>query len=72
MLRVVSEFQIAGFRHVIDRLWPSEDKVCIEVAKLFYSGLGQDRAVKFNIDKTIASALHKAVVKVQESKEYRK
>ena len=72
VLHVVSGFQVAGFRHVIGCLWPSDDKVCVEVAKLFYSELGQDRAIRFNIDRTIALALHKAVVKVRESKEYRK
>ena len=72
VLHVVSGFQVAGFRHVVDCLWPSDDKVCVEVAKLFYSELGQNRAGRFDIDKTIALALHKAVVKVRESKEYRK
>ena len=72
MLHVVSEFQIAGFRHVIDCLWSSDDKVCVEVTKLFYFELDQDKAVGFNIDKTIALALHKAVVKIWKNKEYRK
>ena len=72
VLHVVSGFQVAGFRHVIGCLWPSDDKVCVEVAKLFYSELGQDKDVWFNIDRTIALALHKTVVKVRENKEYRK
>lgn len=72
VLHVVSGFQIAGFRHVIGCLWPSDDKVCVEVAKSFYSELGQDRAARFNVDRAAALALHKAVVKVRESKEYRK
>lgn len=72
VLHVVSGFQVAGFRHVVGCLWPSDDKVCVEVAKSFYSELGQDRATRFNVDRAIALALHKAVVKVRESKEYLK
>lgn len=76
MLQVVSGFQVAGFRHVVGCLWPSDDKVdkvCVEVAKSFhYSELGQGTDMKFSIEKAAALALHKAVVKVGESKGYRK
>tara|TARA_R110002003_G_scaffold2127_2_gene24114 strand:+ start:5245 stop:6489 length:1245 start_codon:yes stop_codon:yes gene_type:complete len=64
VLHVVSGFQVAGFRHVVGCLWPSDDKVCVEVAKSFYSELGQGR--------NTALALHKAVVKVRESRDYYK
>lgn len=38
-LQVWRGFQVAGFRHVIGTSWPSDDYVCIEVAKLFYAEL---------------------------------
>jgi hypothetical protein len=43
-LHVVSGFQMAGCRHVVGCLWPSDDRVCLQVAKSFYSELGQGRA----------------------------
>jgi CHAT domain-containing protein len=70
VLHVVSGFQVAGFRHVVGCLWPSDDKVCVEVAKSFYSELSQGGAARYNDDRAIALALHKAVVKVRESKGY--
>lgn len=70
VLHVVSEFQIAGFRHVVDCLLPSDDKVCLEVVKSFYFELCQGRVARFNVDGAAALALHKAIVKVRESKEY--
>ena len=72
VLHVVSGFQVAGFRHVVGCLWPSDDKVCVDVAKSFYSELGQDRAAKRDDDRATALALHKAAVKVRESDKYRK
>jgi CHAT domain-containing protein len=77
VLHVVSGFQVAGFRHVVGCLWPSEDMVCVEVAKSFYARLFQDRAARgdndrADDDRAVALALHRAVVKVRESEEYRK
>jgi CHAT domain-containing protein len=68
---VVSGFQVAGFRHVVGCLWPSSDSVCVEVAHSFYSELGRDGAAGYQ-DRSVAVALHKAVVKVYESREYAK
>ena len=36
---IVSSFHIAGFRHVIGTLWPSEDEACRKMAVGFYSAL---------------------------------
>jgi tetratricopeptide (TPR) repeat protein len=77
VLHVVSGFQVAGFRHVVGCLWPSDDMVCVEVAKSFYTRLLQDTAVRADEnraedDRAVALALHRAVVKVRESEEYRK
>jgi hypothetical protein len=69
-LHVVSGFQVAGFRHVVGCLWPSDDKVCVEVAKSFYSELGLGQAAGSKIDRAAALALHRAVVKVRERREY--
>jgi tetratricopeptide (TPR) repeat protein len=76
VLHVVSGFQVAGFRHVVGCLWPSDDMVCVEVARSFYARLFQDTAAraddKAESDRAVALALHRAVVKVRESEEYRK
>ena len=72
VLHVVSGFQVAGFRHVVGCLWPSDDKVCVEVSKSFHSELGQGGATRLDDDRAAALALHRAVAKVRESKEYRK
>ncbi|KAF7502886.1 hypothetical protein GJ744_004955 [Endocarpon pusillum] len=70
-LHVVSGFQVAGFRHVIGCLWPSSDRVCVQVAKSFYSELDQ-YGRRGHKDRAIALALHKAVKGVCESDEYGK
>jgi CHAT domain-containing protein len=66
VLHVVSGFQVAGFRHVVGCLWPSDDTVCVEVAKSFYSELVQSRLTKKDDNRATALALHQAVVKVRE------
>ncbi|KAI9683056.1 MAG: hypothetical protein M1822_006251 [Bathelium mastoideum] len=71
VLHVVSGFQVAGFKHVVGCLWPSLDNVCVEVAKAFYSNLLGDGNV-WRDDRAVAVALHKAVVAIRESDEYRK
>jgi tetratricopeptide (TPR) repeat protein len=69
VLYVVSGFQVAGFRHVVGCLWPSDDKVCVNIAKSFYSELSQGGTVSYD-DRATALALHKAVAKIRESNEY--
>ncbi|KAF7172189.1 hypothetical protein CNMCM5623_004429 [Aspergillus felis] len=71
VLHVVSCFQVAGFRHVIGCLWPSDDNVCVEVAKCFYSAICQNGNLDVD-DRTIALALHQAVKEISKSDEYRK
>jgi hypothetical protein len=81
VFHVISGFQVAGIRHVVGCLWPSDDTVSVEVAKSFYAGLFRDRAAKGedetgnddrgDDDRAVALALHKAVVKIRESEEYR-
>ncbi|PVI00224.1 TPR-like protein [Periconia macrospinosa] len=58
VIHIVSGFQIAGFAHVVGCQWPSEDAVCVEVAKAFYAALfGRDRKME---DRDIALGLHEA------------
>jgi CHAT domain-containing protein len=69
VLHVVSGFQVAGFRHVIGCLWPSNDGVCIKVAKSFYSQLVKGGEMRYS-DREVALALHNAVLEVKNSNEY--
>lgn len=66
VLHVVSGFQVAGFKHVVGCLWPSNDEVCVDVAKSFYAELNQSGDIGGGSDRAVAVALHRAVVKVRE------
>lgn len=70
-LHVVSGFQVAGFRHVIGTLWPSDDDVCVKLQSQFYAELCRDGTLLYT-DRAIAMALHKAVLVVSTSDDYRK
>ena len=39
VIHVVSGFQVAGFPHVVGCLWPSVDRICVDVASKFYQAL---------------------------------
>jgi tetratricopeptide (TPR) repeat protein len=71
VLHVVSGFQVAGFRHVIGCLWPSDDNVCVEVARSFYTELYRNGTLNYT-DRDVVMALHKAVSEVSKRDEYRK
>ncbi|KAB8215350.1 CHAT domain-containing protein [Aspergillus novoparasiticus] len=71
VIHVVSGFQAAGFRHVIGCLWPSEDDVCVEVARSFYSELFQKNTVDYP-DRAVALAIHKAASNISRRPEYRR
>lgn len=71
ILHVVSGFQVAGFRHVVGCLWPSYDKVCMHIAKSFYTELDEEGMSEHDRDRSVALALHKAVLQVRESAEHR-
>jgi CHAT domain-containing protein len=71
VLHVVSGFKVTGFRHVVGCLWPSDDQVCVDVAKSFYSEIGQGGTTGYD-NRAITLALHKAVMKIRENREYRK
>jgi hypothetical protein len=71
LLHVVSGFQVAGFRHVIGTLWPSNDSVCVEVARSIYSELCRTGTLEYT-DRDVVMAFHKAVSAVATSSEYRR
>ncbi|KAH9204251.1 CHAT domain-containing protein [Leptodontidium sp. 2 PMI_412] len=71
VLHIVSGFQVAGFRSVIGCLWPAEDEVCPQIARLFYSKLAGNRDAD-DRDRLVALALHQAAVQVRRDKRYRK
>ncbi|KAB5581230.1 CHAT domain-containing protein [Coniochaeta sp. 2T2.1] len=64
VIHVVSGFQVAGFPHVVGCLWPSIDRVCVEVARRFYSSLLGRRSQGWD-DATVASSLREAVMAVR-------
>ncbi|KAE8338700.1 CHAT domain-containing protein [Aspergillus arachidicola] len=68
---VVNGFQVAGFRHVIGTLWPSDDRVCVKAAKLFYIEICRNGVLEYT-DRDVALALHKAVSVISTSDGYRR
>lgn len=60
-IHVVSGFQVAGFPHVIGCLWPSVDRVCVEVARGFYASLVEQGVLRLESG-GIAAALHTSVM----------
>ncbi|KAK7574550.1 hypothetical protein V3481_016530 [Fusarium oxysporum f. sp. vasinfectum] len=64
VIHVVSGFQVAGFPHVVGCLWPAKDRVCVEVASLFYSSLFGQAQSQWKDGKT-AWALREAVLAVR-------
>jgi CHAT domain-containing protein len=63
-IHVVSSFQVAGFPHVIGCLWPSADRVCVEVARGFYASLVEQGVLRLE-SRGIAAALHTSVMEVR-------
>ncbi|KAJ5652335.1 hypothetical protein N7507_009761 [Penicillium longicatenatum] len=71
VLHVVCGFQVAGFRHVIGTLWPSDDSVCMELARSFYAELCRNGNLECT-DRDVGMALHQAVSAVLTSVDYEK
>lgn len=67
VIHVVSGFQVAGFPHVVGCLWPSVDRVCVEVASRFYRSLLQRRMGTGWDGRDIASAIQNAAMAVREA-----
>lgn len=64
VIHVVSGFQVAGFPHVVGCLWPSNDRICVEVAGGFYTALLDQREMRWDTDE-VAGALREAVMAVR-------
>lgn len=64
-LHTSGAFQIAGFAHVIGSMWPVDDDVCVDVARVFYERLitAQGEAPQ---DRRVAEALREAVVYIRQ------
>jgi hypothetical protein len=63
-LHLASSFQVAGFRHVVASMWPSNDLICAKVARLFYGHLLKKGDMELG-NKAVAVALHAAVLEVR-------
>lgn len=66
-LHIVSEFQTAGFRHVIGCLWPTWDDISVRMAKSFYENLACSEGLSLG-NRDVALALHKAVLEIRNGK----
>jgi len=64
VIHVVSGFQVAGFPHVVGCLWPSNDRICVEVAGRFYTALIGQGGMRWDND-DVAAALREAVMAVR-------
>jgi tetratricopeptide (TPR) repeat protein len=66
-LHLTSAFQMAGFAHVIGSLRPADDQICVQVARLFYSFLVNDKD-SMDLNRAVPEALNHAVRQI--SKEH--
>lgn len=64
VIHVVSGFQVAEFSHVVGCLWPSNDRVCVEVAGGFYTALLGQAEIHWGNE--VAAKLRQAVMAVRE------
>ncbi|KAL5867505.1 hypothetical protein ACKVWC_011394 [Pyricularia oryzae] len=55
-IHLANAFQLAGFRHVIGTLWSVDDKLCVDIARLFYEYLMENME-----DESVSRALHQAM-----------
>ncbi|OQV09889.1 CHAT domain-containing protein [Cladophialophora immunda] len=64
VIHLVSGFQVAGFPHVVGSMWQSADRICADMAYLFYQRIC---AVDEGLvgDGSVARALHGAVSEVR-------
>ncbi|KJZ74126.1 hypothetical protein HIM_06575 [Hirsutella minnesotensis 3608] len=64
VIHVVSGFQVAGFPHTVGCLWPSVDRVCVDVARGFYHSLLGRGGLGWR-DADVALALNEALAAVR-------
>jgi hypothetical protein len=56
-IHLISAFQLAGFRHVIGTLWEVSDSHCVDVARVLYETIRDEKMT----DKAVSRGLHRAV-----------
>lgn len=61
VIHLTSTFQLAGYRHVIGTLWPINDDIAVEVARMFYTTLDTNSANGALAIEHAAHALHRAI-----------
>ena len=61
-LHLISAYQLAGFRHVIGTLWEVNDESCVDMAKITYEEVMNERMT----DESVCLGLHKASRKLRE------
>jgi tetratricopeptide (TPR) repeat protein len=63
-LHLASGFQVAGFGHTIASMWPSNDDICAQVARVFYREFITNHGFRRG-SRAVAAALHSAVSEVR-------
>ncbi|KAK8087920.1 CHAT domain-containing protein [Apiospora hydei] len=65
-LHLTAAYQLAGFRHVIGTLWNVDDKLCVDMASIFYMAF-QDKGMN---DQAVSKGLHFAIRELRERWRY--
>jgi len=63
VIHLVSEFQMAGFSHVIASMWSMDDEVCMKMAEKVYEWLKNGYAVQAN-NEAVVVAVHNLIMKI--------
>ncbi|QKX64818.1 uncharacterized protein TRUGW13939_11994 [Talaromyces rugulosus] len=63
-LHLASSFLVAGFGHVVASMWPSNDRICANIASSFYRNLLMKGGTEQG-NRAVAAALHSAVLEVR-------
>jgi tetratricopeptide (TPR) repeat protein len=64
VIHLASAFQVAGFGHVIASIGPSDDEICVKMARGFYGRLKDDYAVGRS-NRAIAVAVHDSILEIR-------
>jgi tetratricopeptide (TPR) repeat protein len=64
VIHLASGFQVAGFGHVIASMGPSDDEICLKMARGFYGRLKDDYAAGRS-NRAIAVAVHDSILEIR-------
>ena len=67
-IHLVSALQLAGFRHVVGTLWEVSDQHCVDVARVLYETIRDERMT----DAAVCRGLHRAVRELRDRRVERK